>query len=228
MVLANSLQSPSNHFWRGLRVGAAASAVSFALALSWLPGLAYADGDPASDVLAEQSLFLPPDAGISLGQQAQLNADLDAARRSGYQIRVAIIASSADLGSVTALWREPQDYAQFLGMELELVYRGPLLVIMPNGFGAYHLGPLATVRPALADVRGHGLGGIALSAIERLAAASGHAFAVPNAPVPSSRGTTDTVAWIAFAIGGMLIAAAWTVSLRVRPLQTRARNIRSG
>ena len=83
-------------------------------------------------------------------------------------------------------------------------------------------------RPAVTDVQGHGLGGIALSAIERLAAASVHAFIVPNATVPSSRGGTDTVAWIAVAIGGMLVAAAWTVSLRVCPLQTRARNIGSG
>ena len=62
-----------------------------------------------------------------LEQQAQLVALLAAARRSGYQLRVALIASSTDLGSVTELWRQPQSYAQFLGQELSLVYRGPVL-----------------------------------------------------------------------------------------------------
>ena len=87
---------------------------------------------------------------------------------------------------------------------------------MPNGFGAYHLAPPATVRPALTNVRGHGLAGIVISAIEHLAAASGHAFIVPNGRCHRAAGT-DAVAWIALAIGGMLIAAAWIVSLRVRP-----------
>ena len=40
--------------------------LAFALAVSagWLASQARADGDPASDVLASQSLFLPGDAGI--------------------------------------------------------------------------------------------------------------------------------------------------------------------
>ena len=48
---------------------------------------------------------------------------------------MAIIAKPDDLGSVTSLWREPQAYAHFLGLELSLAYKGRLLVVMPNGFG---------------------------------------------------------------------------------------------
>jgi hypothetical protein len=48
---------------------------------------------------------------------------------------VAIIAHRDDLGAVTALWRRPQVYAHFLGVELSLGYKGELLVVMPNGFG---------------------------------------------------------------------------------------------
>jgi hypothetical protein len=39
---------------------------------------ARADGDPASDVLVSENLYLPADAGVSVKQQAQLNADLGA------------------------------------------------------------------------------------------------------------------------------------------------------
>ena len=42
---------------------------------------------------------------------------------------------------MTELWRQPQNYARFLGQELSLVYRGTLLVVMPNGFGLESLNP---------------------------------------------------------------------------------------
>jgi hypothetical protein len=94
---------------------------------------------PASDVLASQVLFLAQDAGVTGVEQAELGADLGAVQRAGYQLRVATIASAADLGSVTELWRRPRAYARFLGVELSLVDRGPLLVVMPDGFGSYRL-----------------------------------------------------------------------------------------
>ena len=74
-------------------------------ALITFPTAARADGDPASDVLATQPLFLPQDAGIPTAQQGQLGELLQTAARNGYQIRVALIASRSDLGSVTELWR---------------------------------------------------------------------------------------------------------------------------
>jgi len=123
-------------------------------ALGLLAASARADGDPASDVLVSQTLFLPQDAGVPANQQAQLDALLHAAQQSGYQIRVALIASPTDLGSVTELWRQPQNYARFLAQELSLLYRGPLLVVMPNGYGLYRLaGPLALIGTALHDLK---------------------------------------------------------------------------
>ena len=198
------------------------------------PGSARGDGDPASDVLYSQSVFLPQDAGMSSGQQAQLGALLQTAQRSGYHIKVALIASPADLGSVTPLWREPRNYALFLGQELSLVYRGVLLVVMPNGFGLYGRGgPVAAEQSALGDLHppgAHGLGTAALTAIERLAAASGYRLAVPGAAVApgSTAGSSDTLSWVAFAIGGALIVMAWSASLRARPLQLSRRRISSG
>ena len=82
-----------------------------ALAGGWPAAPARADGDPASDVLAAQPLFLPQDAAVSSTQAAQLEQLLRNSSRAGYQIRVALIASATDLGSVTELWRQPQTYA---------------------------------------------------------------------------------------------------------------------
>lgn len=180
---------------------------------------ARADGDPASDVLVTQRLFLPQDAGLPPGQQTQLGALVDDAARDGYQLRVALIASPADLGSVAPLWRQPQNYARFLGQELAFTYHGPLLVVMPDGFGFYRfnrsaadeLAALGGVRPGASA-----LGSAALTAVQRLAATSGHRLSLPNATATPNPGSSNTTPWIAFAIGAALIAAAWTASLRAR------------
>jgi hypothetical protein len=96
---------------------------------------ASADGDPGSDVLVYQSLFLAGDSGISVSQQARLGQLLAQAERGHFPIRVAIISSPLDLGSVTALWRKPQAYARFLGLELSLDYVGWIVVLFDLGFG---------------------------------------------------------------------------------------------
>jgi hypothetical protein len=121
-----------------------------------LPPVARGDGDPASDVLLSQSLFLPQDAGVPPSEQAQLGSLLAAADRAGYNLRVALIAGPADLGSVTALWRQPRNYARFLGQELSLNYTGALLVVMPSGYGFYRpRGPSASERSVLNQLTPH-------------------------------------------------------------------------
>lgn len=198
------------------------------LALCLVPQAAHADGDPASDVLAEQSTFVPWDAGLSSQQTATLAALLHESRAAGLPLRVALIASEGDLGSVTELWRRPQRYAAFLGDELALVYKGPLLVVMPNGFGFHGFGArIAAVRAALSDIDvprpGEGLGRVALTAVRRAAASSGHVllarrFAASAGP-RASTGSTGAAAWLAFGIGALLMAGAWCLSLRARPLR---------
>lgn len=206
------------------------AAVSLAI-LSFVPGWsaarARADGDPASDVLATQALFVPQDAGLSAGQQEQLSALVASAQRRGYPIRAALIASAGDLGSITELWRQPQNYALFLGQELSLVYRGALLVVMPGGFGVDQVGGHAGARlEALAGVAPPAAGELgveALTAVQRLAAAAGHPLPLPrSAPAAagsgSGSGSGDALAWIVFMLGASVIAIAWTASLRARPL----------
>lgn len=202
------------------RIVAVTAILALAYGLAAPP--ARSDGDPASDVLATEPLFLPQDAGVPANRQAELTTLLQAAGRRGYQIRVAMIASASDLGSVTELWRRPQEYAQFLGQELSIVYRGPLLVVMPNGFGLYRVNrSIGGDRSALAGLGpssgGAELATVAVAAIERLAASSGHPLPPPAASAPSAPGSSDLGAWIAFLGGCVLIALAWSASLRARP-----------
>jgi len=96
---------------------------------------ARADGDPASDYLLVQRVFVPYEGAGASAQQRTLTKAVAAANKAGFTIRVAVIFSSYDLGSVTSLWRKPQTYAKFLGVELSFVYKQRLLVVMPNGFG---------------------------------------------------------------------------------------------
>ena len=205
--------------------GLAISLATGGLALAGHAGVALADGDPASDVLASAPLFLPQDAGVPPGEQAQLTGLLGAGLQRGYVLRVAIVSSPSDLGSVAALWRQPATYARFLWQELSLVYRGPLLVVMPNGYG-YVGGTGAEAAAAQETVRGLGpaqrdLGAASLAAIERLASASGHSLPKPAAAVPAVRGSPDTISWVVVGLGVALTAIAWIVSLRARPLRLR-------
>lgn len=196
--------------------------------MGWAVGSAHADGDPASDVLATQPLFLPWDAAVPTSRQERLSAMLEGAQHHGYPVRVALIASAADLGSVSALWHKPQSYAEFLDEELSLIYRGPLLVVMPDGFGVARIGLSgADVRSALGGIRvphsGAQLAADTETAIRRLAGASGHrlTFAPPRARVSTPSRPAEVAAWIAFVAGLALIALAWTASLRAQGLRMR-------
>jgi cytochrome oxidase Cu insertion factor (SCO1/SenC/PrrC family)/thiol-disulfide isomerase/thioredoxin len=119
---------------------------------------ALADGDPGSDELLSQTLFAPPDAGFSIAQQESLGRLLAATTRVGVPVRVAVIARQDDLGFYTQLWKHPQTYAaSYLGIELEDVFAGQLLVVMPNGYGVYWHGHSTTAaQSALAHVAAPG------------------------------------------------------------------------
>jgi hypothetical protein len=195
------------------------------------PARAGADGDPASDVLVSQTLFVPSDADVSAAETAALEALLSTAARHGYPARVALIASASDLGSVTELWRHPQNYADFLGLELSLADHGTVLVVMPNGAGVYHPGVAAAVaRLALARVRARAgagdLAAIALAAVQKLAAADGHVVSAPRIrPVPPREAPQSMAVTtrLALVIGAVLIVFAWAASVRARPIRLRRR-----
>jgi hypothetical protein len=202
-----------------------------ALAAAFAVPAAMADGDPASDVLVESRLFDPADLVVPQ-QQQQLLATLAASARSGFPLRVALIASQGDLGTATSLWNKPGEYARYLGTELSQLYHGQVLVVMPDGFGLY--GPStganqvsakeAAVR-APSPGQGARLAASALAAAPLLAAAAGHPIATADihvAVVPTT-GATSVLPLIALIVGALLIVVAWVLSLRARPLEFRRR-----
>jgi hypothetical protein len=108
------------------------------LALAFLaPGSARANGDPASDVVITDPVFLPFEAPISESAAGELKKTVADATAKGYTIRVAIIAFTGDLGTAVSLWGKPQPYSTFLGREIAFQYPDRLLVAMPAGFGFY-------------------------------------------------------------------------------------------
>jgi hypothetical protein len=111
--------------------------VAAAAALVAVPA-ASANGDPASDVLLTQKVFVGPEVPVSKGKLDALQKTVEAANAKGYPIRVAVIAFTGDLGTAVSLWRRPQDYAKFLGSEIAFVYPKRLLVAMPAGFAVYN------------------------------------------------------------------------------------------
>lgn len=129
--------------------------VLFALvvaALAGLAGTARADGDPASDVLYFQDVYLPY-AKPSAGAAAKLATTVAAANRAGFRIKVAVIQAEQDLGSVPSLFNRQDLYARFLGAELKTFYAQRLLVVMPAGFGVYNAGKgVDAERAALAGI----------------------------------------------------------------------------
>jgi len=183
---------------------------------------ARADGDPASDYLLGQKVFLPYDAKFPPRQAAELTGLIDAANKAGFKIRVAILWSDYDMGSVTALWRKPRTYARFLGLELGFVYKQRLLIVMPNGFGFnWPKHPTAAEYALLERIaipRGApGLLTAASAAVTKLAAASGVTVAAPGrVTTPAQRNAHDREIIIAAALAALALAAAARYLLRKR------------
>ena len=151
-----------------------------------LPASAHANGDPASDYLLTQSVFLPFNAKIDAGAAKRLNEMLASADKAGFKIKTAVILGPGDLGTAFSLIHKPQRYAEFLGLELSFVYRQRLLVVMPNGFGYSVKGnPDPKAARVLRSVPAPGADvtkevGAATVAIRRLAGAEGHRLAISS------------------------------------------------
>jgi hypothetical protein len=97
---------------------------------------ARADGDPASDFLVGQNTFV----GLTQPHRAAASAlqtAVAAVYAHGLRVRVAVIGTRDDLGSIPSLFGRPAAYAKFLGFEINSYFVGPLLVVMPSGYGIY-------------------------------------------------------------------------------------------
>jgi hypothetical protein len=135
------------------------------------------NSDPASHVLPIEDVFLP---GLELQGLAGLLlwSAVDRVYDAGDRIKVAVIPQAADLGGMGALWNQPARYAKYLGdTQLRPFFLGPLLIVMPVGFGIYDGGRSTAVEHGvLARVRvgtatSDALAGAAARAVSRLHAA---------------------------------------------------------
>jgi hypothetical protein len=183
----------------------AAWAVTAALLLALCgAGPAAANGDPASDVLTFQGVFFPFDPPVSADLQVKLIALTNQASAKRYPIRVAIIQSKFDLGSVPQLFGTPQRYARFLYQEITFVFTGQLLVVMPQGLGSVGPMPPDVVRRALAGLTiepnsgSDGLARAAAIAVERLSEEAGQPLGGGGTPLAAILGASAA----ALAIGG--------------------------
>jgi hypothetical protein len=175
------------------------------------PSLARANGDPASDYLLTQNVFLPFTTKIDQSSVKRLNALLVEAKSQRFPIRVALILSPSDLGTAFSLFGKPEKYAQFLGLELSFVYRDRLLVVMPNGYGYAVKGdPDPKASAVLKRLPAPGRSATkeadaAIVAVQRLAAGDGRRLAAPK--VRSSAGR-DRLTIAAAATAGIALIAA--------------------
>jgi hypothetical protein len=117
-------------------LGALAALAAAVLAAAVCVPAARADGDPASDYLLVQNVYFPVQ-GPSGSAESTLDQAADAVYAHGDRVKVALIYDVQDLGAIPSLWDKPVQYAQYLGIELSYWYVGPLLVVMPNGYGIY-------------------------------------------------------------------------------------------
>jgi protein SCO1/2 len=206
--------------WTCLRVALPLAAAG----LAGSAGIASADGDPASDFLVTRQVFLSSQSAALSGAQRELLGGVASANRAGFAVRVAVISSEYDMGSITALWRKPQTYARFLGLELAPGYRGRLLVVMPNGFGFDWPGhPSAPADRLLAHVRitagGDGMAQAARTAVTELAADDGVRLGpspTPGAARPLHRSNGSTVGIAGAAAAGLAVLLSTLVLARVR------------
>ncbi len=175
-----------------------------ALLLSAAPALA--DGDPASDFLLAQRVFYysnTPEAELD-----RLKQTVDDATKAGFEIRVAVITSPDDLGTLSALWQRPQPYCRFLSLEISFAYKGRLLVVNPNGFGYVDRttpdpAKLALLRAIPLRRDSKSLLEAADAAVRRLAAADG--VQLPKARTPSGSTTVRDVIVIAGAAAAVAL-----------------------
>jgi hypothetical protein len=196
-----------------------------AAALAAAP-LARADGDPASDVLITQDVFLPYGEGVPDQAGKELTETVARANKAGYRIKVALIVSRNDLGLIQALWRKPKQYGPFLGRELLFVYKQTLVVVMPNGFGVFRNNEdVSREARLLARTRiGAGPDGLAEAAVDgvqRLSAAAGHPISAGGGSKGSGRLDRILIGAGAAVLLGVLLVLGETFRRR-RSAQLRA------
>jgi hypothetical protein len=169
---------------------------------------AFAHGDPSSHSLEQDVLYPAVGDRPTPETELQLLGLLYAARDAGYPIKVALVANEQDLTDDLSMLSKPQAYAEFVAGEVSRgrSLRGPILVVMPMGYGLAGnlpddetgtLHPLtraesATLVAALGPVAGDSGEELAIgaeTATRKLAALAGHPLPTVVPPAQPLRAT---------------------------------------
>ena len=179
-------------------------ALAAALAAGFAAG-ARADADPASDMLYTGDVFLPYEP-VSPAAAAELRDAVRASRANGKAIKVAVIATKGDLGGVPTLFGNPLYYARFLGAELQFLYSGKLLVVMPQGAALSQRGKLIADRSVQDAKVGQGTDGLVRTAAVLVRDLAGGEQGGSQTVVSSSAGG-GLPAWVWAVVGVAAVAA---------------------
>jgi MYXO-CTERM domain-containing protein len=206
-------------------------ALLVAIALTVGSGSAFADIDPASDVLPLQDVFLPYNNKVCPQLSTALKKVTARSKKAGYPVKVAVIASKGDLGGASALFGDPPAYARFLAQELVTyapsigaTYDNPaLLVAMPAGFGLDHggaKGDKAIEELSVSSLKPNDVARSALDAIPKIARAEGHPVRAPAVRPGCTSGTgsggDSPLLFIGPLFAALVLVAAFA-ALRRRP-----------
>jgi hypothetical protein len=175
----------------------------FLIVLSLLPPLliageaeVIANGDPASHVLPAREVFIPFDPSLCSPAGRSLDALTERTRRAGYPIKVAVIPTAEDLGTLAGLFGRPEAYARQLASELPPdLFEAPqerrryrLLVLMPGGAGLNKAdsGEARALKRVPVDPEStkEELARLAIKLVSQLSRATGHRVAMPQ-PKPA-------------------------------------------
>jgi MYXO-CTERM domain-containing protein len=211
---------------RPLRLITILAAVAFAGGA----GSAFADIDPASDVLPLQDVFLPYSPKVCPQLSTALRTLTARSKKAGYPVKVAVIGSKRDLGGASTLFGDPKAYARFLAQELVTyapdsgtTYDNPaLLVAMPAGFGLDHGGAKAEKAMegfSISSFKPNDLARASLDAIPKLAKAEGHRVAAPRVQsgCASGGGGTSVLIFVAPVALLLLLGLVSASRRRLRP-----------
>jgi hypothetical protein len=186
-----------------------ALATAVLLAALAVPPAARADGDPASDVLLLQDSYTPYQPVVPKPVSDALNSTLKQLRKSGYPLKVAIIASTTDLGTVPQFLGKPQPYAGFLQSEIAFNKPKPLLVVMQDGYGTAAIKPdiasAVTKVPKPKSNSADDLGRAAIDGAVAIGKAAGHPVPKPVLPASASSGGGGTSPAIIFGVPVLLL-----------------------
>ena len=127
---------------------------------------ALADGDPASDTLITQPVFLLLSRSYSPGATGELTALLDDSKRLGFPLKVAVIARRLDLGAVPSLYGLPQRYA----------IPAYFVLLAGAGWSAWRMRRRAELRDRMLGTLGIALGATVVAVGSGIGAAFGHVW----------------------------------------------------